>query len=187
MLYIDYYSSPLGKLTLSSDGHFLTGLWFEKQNHFGETCGKKNHITKAEGKNNPQDIVFKDSAQYPEDAIHVFSMTKQWLDDYFSGKIPSFTPPLKVEGSDFKKMVAEIMLTIPYGKTLTYGEIAKECARRMGKDHMSAQAVGGAVGHNAIGIIIPCHRVIGANGNITGYAGGIDKKEFLLKLEFVSF
>ena len=108
---------------------------------------------------------------------------KKWLDVYFSGEEPNFTPPLHPNGSTFRKAVWQILLDIPYGQTITYGEIARRIAVMKNTSHMSAQAVGGAVGHNEISIIIPCHRVIGTNGSLTGYAGGIDKKISLLKLE----
>ena len=108
---------------------------------------------------------------------------KRWLDIYFSGKEPDFTPPLHPIGSAFRQSVWEILLQIPYGKTTTYGEITRQLSEKMGLSRMSAQAVGGAVGHNKIAIIIPCHRVVGTNGSLTGYAGGIDKKGKLLELE----
>ncbi len=161
--YLSHYISPLGPLTLASDGEALIGLWFDRQ--------KYDRATIVEG-----DFVENDD-------IAVLAETRRWLDIYFTGKEPDFTPQLKVTGSEFEQIVAEIMLEIPYGKTTTYGEIAREVAKRQGKATTSAQAVGGAVGHNAIGIIIPCHRVIGSNGSLTGYAGGIDKKIYLLKLE----
>lgn len=161
MAYIDYYHSPLGSMTISSNGSEITGLWFDGQKYFGDTlpkdCGEKN--------------------------LPVFEKTKQWLDIYFSGKEPDFTPPLKMETTPFRKAVWEIMLTIPFGQTMTYGRIAEIIAEQRGLPQMSAQAVGGAVGHNAISIIIPCHRVVGANGNLTGYAGGIEKKVQLLTIE----
>ncbi len=113
----------------------------------------------------------------------VFDETKKWLDIYFSGKDPKFTPPLKMETTSFRKTVWEILLTIPYGRTITYGAIAERIAGQKGVGRMSAQAVGGAVGHNAISLIIPCHRVVGTNGSLTGYAGGMEKKVKLLALE----
>ena len=109
--------------------------------------------------------------------------TIQWLDVYFAEKEPDFTPPLHLIGSDFRQAVWNILLSIPYGQTMTYGQIAKQLAKNTGIDKMSAQAVGGAVGHNPISIIVPCHRVVGTNGSLTGYAGGLDKKIALLKLE----
>ena len=151
------YDSPLGPLTLVSNGTALTELRLD---------GSKN-ITET------------------QKILPIFRETVRWLDIYFSGKEPDFTPPLNMRTGPFRREVWEIMLTIPYGKTMTYGEIAKEIARRHGLEKMSAQAVGGAVGHNAIPIIIPCHRVIGANGNLTGYGGGIERKIKLLALEGV--
>ena len=108
---------------------------------------------------------------------------KRWLDVYFSGQAPQFTVPLHFIGSDFQKEVWELLCTIPYGQTTTYGAIAKQLAAKRGLPQMSAQAVGGAVRHNEISVIVPCHRVVGANGSLTGYAGGIDKKTALLRLE----
>ena len=115
----------------------------------------------------------------------LFEKVKQWLDIYFSGKEPNFTVPLHFIGTDFQNEIWETLCTIPYGQTMTYGEIAKQIATKKGLPRMSAQAVGGAVGHNEISIIVPYHRVVGANGNLTGYAGGIEKKVKLLKLENV--
>ena len=115
--------------------------------------------------------------------LPVFEETVKWLDIYFGGNIPNFTPTLSVKTTEFRKKVCDIMLTIPYGKTMTYGEIANMLAKQCGMKRMSAQAVGGAVGHNPIALIIPCHRVMGANGKLTGYAAGIDRKEKLLRLE----
>lgn len=161
MYYICKYVSPLGGITLASDGENLTGLWFDGQKHFAD--------------NLPE--------QYEEQDLPIFAQTKQWLDIYFSGKEPDFTPPLSLTGiSPFRKRVWEIMLTISYGRTSTYGEIAKQIAAETGK-RISAQAVGGAVGHNSISLIIPCHRVVGASGSLTGYAGGVNKKLALLKME----
>ena len=118
-----------------------------------------------------------------EKSLPVFTEACRWLDIYFSGKEPLFTPPLTLRASPFRQAVWEIILTIPYGKTMTYGEIAKRIAMQKGILQMSAQAVGNAVGHNPISLIIPCHRVVGSDGSLTGYAGGIDRKVKLLKLE----
>lgn len=161
MTYTYHYASPLGGITLASNGNELTGLWFDGQKYFGDTLTK----------------------DYTEKSLPVFIQTAHWLDIYWSGKEPDFTPPLSIEASPFRKAVWKILLTIPYGKTMTYGEIANKIALQKGVSKMSAQAVGGAVGHNPVSLIIPCHRVVGTNGSLTGYAGGIDKKIFLLKLE----
>lgn len=162
MTYIGHYISPLGGITLSSDGTTITGLWFDGQKYFGATL--------------PQHPV--------EQELPVFAQTRHWLDLYFEGDVPDFTPPLAApKATAFRSAVWEILGTIPYGHTMTYGAIADQIARRMGLSSMSAQAVGGAVGHNPISLLIPCHRVVGTNGSLTGYAGGIDKKIALLTLE----
>lgn len=161
MIYTYHYRSPLGGITISSNGSEITGLWFDGQKYFGDTLPKN----------------------YEEKALPVFEKTKNWLDVYFSGKAPDFTPPLSMETTPFRKAVWDIMLTIPFGQTMTYGEIAENIARQRGLAKMSAQAVGGAVGHNSISLIIPCHRVVGANGSLIGYAGGIEKKVWLLTME----
>lgn len=163
MIYTSTYDSPFGSLFLASDDIGLTGLWFDGQKYFADSIRRETT-----------------TAQETE----LFSQTKHWLDLYFSGKKPDFLPPLHPQtSSDFRKAVWKILLTIPYGHTMTYGEIAKQLAKENGISKMSAQAVGGAVGHNPISIIIPCHRVVGSNGSLTGYAGGIDKKIKLLTLE----
>ena len=159
--YIHRYSSPLGGITLASDGTGLTGLWFDGQKYFADTLG----------------------AKYEEKQISVFDLADRWLDIYFSGQEPDFTPPITMKTTEFRKMVWNIMLTIPYGQTMTYGEIAKQIAQQKNIAKMSAQAVGGAVGHNSISLIIPCHRVVGTDESLTGYAGGIEKKVQLLTLE----
>lgn len=158
--YICHYDSPLGGITLAADGDALTGLWFDGQKHFGATLSS-NPIEK----------------QRP-----VFQETKRWLDIYFSGRDPAFTPPLHLRATPFRRAVWEILLTIPYGRTTTYGAIAARLAGLTG-ERVSARAVGGAVGHNAISLIIPCHRVIGADGALTGYAGGRERKLCLLRME----
>ena len=160
MDYIYRYDSPIGKMTMASDGTALTGLWFDGQKYFAGTL----------------------SEPYEEKILPVFEDTISWLDTYFGGEIPDFTPELSVQSTPFRKAVWDILLTIPYGQTITYGEIADIIAQQTGKK-MSAQAVGGAVGHNPVSIIIPCHRVVGADGSMTGYAGGIVRKKFLLELE----
>ena len=161
MQYISHYASPVGNILLAADNTGLTGLWFEGQKYFALSLDK----------------------EHEEKEIPLFERVKQWLDIYFSGKDPDFTVPLHFTGTAFQNEVWKILCTIPYGQTETYGEIAKQIAVRKGLPHMSAQAVGGAVGHNEISIIVPCHRVVGADGSLTGYAGGIDKKIKLLQLE----
>ena len=165
MVYISHYRSPIGDMLLAADEIGLTGLWFEGQKYFARQLEEKQE----------------------EREIPLFKKVKQWLDIYFSGKEPDFTVPLHFVGTDFQKEVWEILCTIPYGQTMTYGEIAKQIAAKKGLPHMSAQAVGGAVGHNKISVIVPCHRVVGANGSLTGYAGGLEKKEKLLTLEKVDY
>ena len=161
MKYYYHYESPLGGMTMASDGEHLTGLWFDGQKYFGATLGDAPKET----------------------TLPVFEQTARWLDLYFSGEAPDFTPPLSTDATPFRRAVWDILLTIPYGQTITYGDIAKTLAKTHGKAAMSAQAVGGAVGHNPISLIIPCHRVIGADGSLTGYAGGVEKKAKLLELE----
>lgn len=163
MEYIHHYDSPLGGITIASDGKAITGLWFDGQKYFADTLDK----------------------DFEEKELPVFEQTDQWLNIYFSGNAPGFTPSLKMKTTPFRKAVWEIMLTIPFGQTMTYGMIADRIAKQKGLSRMSAQAVGGAVGHNAISLIIPCHRVVGANGSLTGYAGGLDRKVKLLSLERV--
>lgn len=161
MIYTNQYPSPLGAITIACDEEAIIGLWFNGQKYFGYTL-----LGEIETKSQP----------LLEDA-------SRWLDVYFSGREPDFLPPLRYGSTRFRKLVCDIMLTIPYGKTMTYGEIAAIAAQKMGIPKMSAQAVGGAVGHNPISLMIPCHRVIGANGDLTGYAGGINLKARLLELE----
>ena len=161
MEYTSHYDSPLGGITLSSDGEALLGLWFDGQKRFASTL----------------------APDHEERALPVFDLAKRWLEVYFSGRDPGFTPPLRMESTPFRRAVWDILLTIPFGRTMTYGEIAAGLARRNGLLRMSAQAVGGAVGHNPISLIVPCHRVVGADGSLTGYAGGLERKRFLLALE----
>lgn len=163
MYYQCYYHSPIGKLLLASSETNLIGLWMENQKYFADTL--------------PQNAIFNET-------IPILEQTKKWLDRYFNSEKPDSNElPLAPFGSDFRQRVWKILREIPYGETLTYGDIAKKIAQETDKKSMSAQAIGGAVGHNPISIVIPCHRVIGANGNLTGYAGGIDKKIQLLKME----
>lgn len=163
MEYISHYRSPLGDLLLASNGSELTGLWFERQKYFAY------YLDKA----------------HEEKEVPPFELTRRWLDIYFSGKAPDFTVPLHFTGTAFQNEVWELLYAIPYGQLTTYGEIAKQIAAKRGLARMSAQAVGGAVGHNEISIIVPCHRVIGSNGSLTGYAASLDKKRTLLALEGV--
>lgn len=156
--YTWHYESPLGKMTMTCGRSALTGLWFDGQKHFPD-------------------------ALPPERCMPVFEETVRWLDLYFSGDIPDFTPAMEMKGSAFRKAVWGILLTIPYGHTVTYGEIAEQIDGKTGFGRMSAQAVGGAVGHNPLSLIVPCHRVVGSDGSLTGYAGGMDKKARLLQLE----
>lgn len=161
MDYIWHYDSPLGGMMMGSDGESLTGLWFGGQKFFRNTLCET-----AEKKQLP-----------------VFEDTCRWLEIYFSGRNPGFMPSLKLSGTPFRMSVWRILLSIPYGHTLTYGDIARQIAAERGVHTMSAQAVGGAVGHNPISIIVPCHRVIGTDGSLTGYAGGMDRKIWLLRHE----
>ena len=161
MEYIRHYVSPLGGITISSDGIALTGLWFD---------GQKYHVSSL-------------TPEHEEKPLPVFDRAVDWLDTFFSGSDPGPTPPLAPAGTAFRIAVWEILLTIPYGHTMTYGGVAELLSRRSGRDPVSARAVGNAVGHNPISLFIPCHRVIGANGSLTGFAGGLDRKKALLLLE----
>ena len=161
MIYTCIYKSKLGSILLSADEIGLTGLWFEGQKYFANTL--------------PEEHISQETS--------ILTDAKKWLDVYFSGEEPKFTPALHPTGSTFRQAVWQILLQIPYGQTITYVKIARQMSEIQNTPHMSAQAVGGAVGHNEISIIIPCHRVVGSNGSLTGYAGGIDKKIALLKLE----
>ena len=149
MQYTARYRSPMGEILLAADGTGLTGLWFEGAKYYA-------------GGLDPE---------HEERELPVFADVRKWLDIYFTGKEPDFTPPVHMTGSPFRLGVWELLRQIPYGETVTYGELA--------------QAVGGAVGHNPISLIVPCHRVVGADGSLTGYAGGVAKKERLLALEGV--
>lgn len=161
MIYTAKYASPLGAITLACDGEVLIGLWFDGQKHFGSILPKQ-----------------VEAAEHP-----LFAEARHWLDVYFSERTPDHLPPLRYDSTPFRKAVCDIMLTIPYGETVTYGEIAAEIAHQQNLPKMSAQAVGGAVGHNPISLMIPCHRVVGTNGSLTGYGGGIARKVRLLELE----
>ncbi len=161
MHYTTYYTSPLGKILLSADDIGITGLWFEGQKHFacilGDACEEK--------------------------ALPLFANAKHWLDTYFAGDIPAFDVPLHLTGTAFQNRVWTLLRSIPYGKTVSYGDVAKRVAVERGISQMSARAVGNAVAVNRISILVPCHRVIGANGSLTGYAGGLERKIALLDLE----
>ena len=161
MTYTQTYFSPLGELLLSADDMGLSGLWFAGQRYFARTL--------------PPGAVPRETP--------VLTASKRWLDCYFSGAHPDFLPPLHLIGTDFQQAVWNLLLEIPYGQTVTYGALARTLAQQLGKPAMSAQAVGAAVGRNPVSIIVPCHRVVGANGNLTGYAGGVERKRFLLNLE----
>ena len=159
--YTSIYPSRLGDILLAADEIGLTGLWFFGQSYFADTL--------------PAEQVAQETP--------ILAQAREWLDEYFSGKEPDFTPTLHPMGSPFRQAVWKLLLQIPYGQTTTYGEIARQLEKLQNRPHMSAQAVGGAVGHNGISIIIPCHRVVGTKGSLTWYAGGLDKKMALLELE----
>lgn len=164
MKFAHHYQSPLGGITMLSDGEALLGLWFDGQTYFPadlpELCG--------------------------ETRLPLWEQADEWLTLYFDGQEPGFLPPLRMETTPFRRRVWQELLKIPYGQTETYGEIAKRLAAERGLARFSAQAVGGAVGHNAISLMIPCHRVVGSDGALTGYAGGLEKKRALLTLEGVT-
>ena len=154
------YESPLGTMIMLGTLSYLTDLFFIDEAHAPSY-----------------------DAEYIEQLTGPFEVTIMWLNQYFNGKKPFITPPIQLEGTEFRKSVWSILQTIPYGETTTYGDIGKQIAQEQGKEKFSAQAVGGAVGHNPISIIVPCHRVIGSNGQLTGYAGGIERKKYMLDLE----
>jgi len=165
MFYSTTYSSPLGIITLCSDGENLVGLWNEGQKYHGASI--------------PEAMVEKDD-------LPVFIKAKKWLDEYFAGKKPAISAlPLAPIGTAFRQRVWRLLCEIPYGGTTTYGDIAARISKEKADGKTSARAVGGAVGHNPVSIIIPCHRVVGSDGSLTGYAGGLDKKVSLLELEGV--
>lgn len=154
-MYIKYYHSPVGRLVLVSDGTFLKELRFE---------------------NSPV-------PDLPERDLDVFGVAAEWLDIYFSGRDPGWLPPMAPERTPFRKLIGDEMLKISFGRVVSYGYLAARAAALTGKERMSAQAAGGAVGHNPVGIIIPCHRVVGSDGSLTGFGGGIDVKIALLRNE----
>lgn len=165
MFYYTEYVSPIGLLTIACDGVSVSGLWLEGQKYFLDTL--------------PEMPVRRD-------ALELFDKARDWLDRYFEGEKPDIRElPLSPIGGEFRQAVWQCLCEIPYGEVTTYGAIAKRVAGQLGKENMSAQAVGGAVGRNPISIIIPCHRVVGSNGSLTGYAGGLDKKILLLQHEGV--
>lgn len=165
MYYATTCSSPVGTITLACDGENLVGLWLEGQKYHGGTLAGK----------------MEEDGSAP-----VLAAAKDWLDRYFAGEKPAISElPLAPLGGAFRQEVWKILCEIPYGEVISYGDIAKKVAKKLGKQAMSSRAVGGAVGHNPISIIIPCHRVVGANGSLTGYAGGVGKKIQLLELEGV--
>lgn len=163
MYYRTTYQSPVGIITLASDGSGLAGAWIEGQKYHGASV--------------PEERI-------EQGDIPVFDLVKKWLDQYFAGEKPDISAlPLSPIGSGFRQEVWSMLCEIPYGEVVTYGDIARKIAAKMNKESMSSQAVGGAVGHNPISIIIPCHRVVGSNGSLTGYAGGVHTKVKLLELE----
>lgn len=165
MYYSTTYLSPICTITLACDGDNLIGLWMEGQRFHGGTL--------------PESMIEKDD-------IPIFDAAKAWLDRYFAGERPATSElPLASMGGEFRQGVWDILCQIPYGQVITYGDIAKQMAEKMNKKCMSSQAIGGAVGHNPISIIIPCHRVVGAKGNLTGFGGGISRKIQLLEHEGV--
>lgn len=163
MFYSTNYSSPIGTMKLASNGEALVGLWIEGQKYFGDTISEE---------------------MVGNDGLPLFEKIKDWLNRYFEGEKPEIPElPLAPIGGEFRQGVWRILCQIPYGEVITYGDIARKMALKMNKSSMSAQAVGAAVGRNPISIIIPCHRVVGASGSLTGYAGGIEKKIWLLAHE----
>lgn len=162
---IAHWLSPLGGMTMSADEFGLTGLWFDGQKNFAGTLSP-------------------DAAEEP--GYPVFQQTVEWLSVYFEGRDPGSTPSLHLKGTPFRKAVWSVLLSIPYGETRTYGEVAEAVSAASGSAHASPRAVGGAAGHNPISLIVPCHRVIGASGCLTGYAGGLERKARLLAMEGIS-
>ncbi|MDL2233417.1 methylated-DNA--[protein]-cysteine S-methyltransferase [Ruminococcaceae bacterium OttesenSCG-928-L11] len=165
MFFSTQCASPVGTITLASDGEKLAGLWIDGQKYHGGTIP---------------------GAMTENSDLPIFATAKHWLERYFASEKPAISEvPLAPIGGEFRQDVWQILCQIPYGQVITYGDIAREMAKRMNRATMSSQAVGGAVGHNPISILIPCHRVVGANGSLTGYAGGIQTKRRLLALEGV--
>lgn len=163
MFYWTKFTVPLGTVILASDGEALCGLWFQGQKYFSASI--------LDG-------------MYQKDDLEIFQRTEDWIQRYFEGKRPKINElPLRPAGSQFRQSVWKILCEIPYGEVTTYGEVARKAAKERNLERMSPQAVGGAIGHNPISIIIPCHRVIGSDGSLTGYAGGIERKKKLLEHE----
>lgn len=188
------YASPLGDILLAADGKGLTGLWFEGQEHFGSTLDSEpvanvspeENIEGSDAESGSPEM----AAGAPQNgaASAVIQRTWAWLNAYFAGQEPQFTPPLHMIGTGFQREVWDELLTIPRGATRSYGEIAQRLTERHNmpgteQSEVSARAVAQAVAHNPISLVVPCHRVIGTDGSLTGYAGGLDRKEYLLKLE----
>lgn len=165
MTFISHYDSPLGGITLAATNDRLCGLWFDGQKYFGSTL----------------------QGETKEAKTPVLRQTQQWLDIYFTGGQPDFFPSMQLVGTPFQQTVWNILCNIPYGETRTYKEVAAETARRLRRPHMAAQTVGNAIGHNPISILIPCHRVVGTNGSLTGYAGGTERKLALLQIEHIPY
>jgi methylated-DNA-[protein]-cysteine S-methyltransferase len=197
-LYTAQYDSPLGEITLACNKETIIGLWFNGQKHFGATLPAEGNSTAvapignrplAQNGHPPLAptgyplLVPNGSPTLAQNGNPLLEDARRWLDLYFSGQNPDFLPPLQYSTTPFRKAVYDILLTIPYGETMTYGQIAAKVAEQQGIEKMSAQAVGGAVGRNPIALMIPCHRVVGTGGNLTGYAGGLDRKLKLLELE----
>ena len=165
MEYISHYDSPLGRITLAGNSISLTGLWFDGQRYFGASL----------------------ASEYEERDTPVIVQTKRWLDIYFSGRDPGFNPQLCLRGTPFQKDVWDILQTIPFSHVVTYGGLAQMLAVRRNSGKVSPRAIGAAVGRNPVSLIVPCHRVIGSNGSLVGYAGGVERKEKLLLLEKTDF
>ena len=166
MYYMTQCESPVRQITLASDGQNLVGLWLKGQKYFGDTVNEEMKTA---------------------DDLDIFKATNNWLNRYFAGENPAISElALAPIGGTFRQEVWRLLCEIPYGEVTTYGEIARKVAEKLLKTNMSAQAVGGAVGHNPVSIVIPCHRVVGTNGSLTGYAGGVDKKIWLLTHEGVN-
>ena len=187
MQYVSYYASPLGKLLLAADEEGLIGLWLEGQKYYAKGLDAGHElcdISSSDDKDGTE--ISRKRVKEPEErskAVKILTDAGRWLDIYFSGREPELSVPLHLIGTDFQREVWEELLAIPYGETRSYGEIAESLAKSRGRDKISARAAGSAVGNNPISIIVPCHRVVGSDGSLTGYAGGIDRKRWLLSLE----